>query len=383
MRAVEESNKTSKDGRPDRPPSWPVAPTLCPHLGTLDDRQTALAFPTMGNHCYHSGRAVSVATAHQQEFCLTSNHTSCPVFRHNSASPPAETSPASDLVVARRRLGQWGRRLIPIFLILLVLLLIAFFGFNEKEADGLAINEEPLVEPGTNVLYPPTPPGAEGAAQPDATETPASPAAVSGETETPPPVENTAAAAPPQEEPPSPAAAAGGGGSDVLPTPAIVLCTPPSWWVPYFVRVGDTLFSLAGARGTSVSAVRAANCMNDNRIVAGQRIFLPPSLIPQTPAPLATATPPPTITHTPQPTATATNPNTTSPTATTIVSDTPIATVSKIPAPTDTPPPPTATATLPPTATNTPPATATGTPTAISTIPPPPGTLPPLPTPTP
>jgi len=64
--------------------------------------------------------------------------------------------------------------------------------------------------------------------------------------------------------------------SESLPAP--VVCVPPNGrthWVPYTVRRGDTLFSLAQDTQTTVTEVRQANCLSSNLIVAGKALYLP------------------------------------------------------------------------------------------------------------
>jgi LysM repeat protein len=135
--------------------------------------------------------------------------------------------------------------------------------------------------------------------------------------------------------------------------PVRVQCGPPQSWVRYTVQRGDTLFSLARSRGTTVYQVLNANCRTSSYIQAGQQLYLPP--LPATATPLPTEPPPPpppppTQTPLPPPTATAI-PTPVPPTATaTAVPATPTPTSTPEPVPpTDTPLPPTATATPEPT----------------------------------
>src|SRR5690242_11597996 len=67
----------------------------CPFLGLKDDPTTALDFPSQGNFCHHSQPASPVKGAHQQQFCLTAEHTACPMFlaAHPIPLPPAIASP--------------------------------------------------------------------------------------------------------------------------------------------------------------------------------------------------------------------------------------------------------------------------------------------------
>lgn len=67
------------------------------------------------------------------------------------------------------------------------------------------------------------------------------------------------------------------------PTPSVTPCGPPSGWVVYTVRAGDTLFSLASQVGFSQESVMLANCLVSPDLVVGQVLYLP--FIPCTPAP--------------------------------------------------------------------------------------------------
>ncbi|PID86805.1 MAG: hypothetical protein CSB13_02700, partial [Chloroflexi bacterium] len=77
------------------------------------------------------------------------------------------------------------------------------------------------------------------------------------------------------------------------PTP--VPCGPPSWWVRYVVQSGDTLFSLAMRTNTTVYAIMQANCLDSTYLTAGRTIYLPRP--PYAPPP-ATATLPATVAST-------------------------------------------------------------------------------------
>lgn len=157
------------------------------------------------------------------------------------------------------------------------------------------------------------------------------------------------------------------------PPPPPPICTgPPPSWVRYRVQRGDTLYSLARARNTTVYAVVSANCLVGTRINAEQIIYLPAAEA--TPRPTATQPPPPPPTEPPPPPPSATP----QPSATaTAAPPTPTSTATAVPpTPTDTAVPPTPTPTSPPpsetpTPTPSPSATATAgtaTPTATSTV---------------
>ncbi len=165
------------------------------------------------------------------------------------------------------------------------------------------------------------------------------------------------------------------------PTPRSYSCGPPLTWQRVYVRSGDTLYSLARFYGTTIEAIRAANCLSSYMIIEGQVLFLPPFMVitptpwlmpptwtPTLPAPTSTpppdeppVTPPPDEpTPTPTPTPTLPEPTPTDTPTQPTPTDTPTPTE---PTPTDTPTP-----TVPPDE-NTPTATLTPEPTVESLAP--------------
>ncbi|MDX1614979.1 MAG: LysM peptidoglycan-binding domain-containing protein [Candidatus Promineifilaceae bacterium] len=141
-------------------------------------------------------------------------------------------------------------------------------------------------------------------------------------------------------------------------------CGPPRWWQPYQVQPGDTLFSLARSRNTTVYAVMQANCLLSTRIFYGRLLYLPAGQPPisasATPAPQPTDSAP-APTSTPRPSATPRPTEEIVPTA----SMTATPTNTPVPSATATPPPPSPSAT--PTETLTPTATPTDTPVPSNT----------------
>ena len=149
-----------------------------------------------------------------------------------------------------------------------------------------------------------------------------------------------------------------------LPTKGVV-CVPATYWVTYYVKRGDTLYSLARRTNSSVTTIMRGNCLVNTTIYVGQRLYLPSWPAAPTSRPGATATR--TATSSPTSTATGTSDVTSTPTPTnTLIVDTVNATQS----PTETQPP-TATSTLPPTATSTSPPPPTATSTVTSPLAPP------------
>ncbi len=132
-----------------------------------------------------------------------------------------------------------------------------------------------------------------------------------------------------------------------LPTATLVPCGAPASWVNYVVQPGDTLFSLSQLFRVSVAELQRANCLGGSTFIQAGKILKVPNVATSTP--LHSATPSATFIvikeETPTPTLTLPAPTTEVPSPTLVPpSDTP-------PAPENTP---TATSTTPPTTTPTP-----------------------------
>jgi LysM repeat protein len=128
-------------------------------------------------------------------------------------------------------------------------------------------------------------------------------------------------------------------------------CIKKFYWPSYYVQPGDKLFRLALNTGSSVGELIAANCLTNDWIYAGQRLYVP--RLPILPRPTSTAT----STLTQMPTATET------PTETATLTDTVIPSATM----TNTYTTPTQTLTYTPTATPSPTKTMLPTPTDIAT----------------
>jgi len=53
---------------------------ICPYLGMKEDPATIMAYPSEWNYCHHSKPGAVPVLAHQNDFCLSKSHTTCPVF---------------------------------------------------------------------------------------------------------------------------------------------------------------------------------------------------------------------------------------------------------------------------------------------------------------
>jgi hypothetical protein len=83
------------------------------------------------------------------------------------------------------------------------------------------------------------------------------------------------------------------------PTRTQLVCGRPAGWRVYYVRHGDTLFSISQAFYTTVLALQRANCLQGSLIHTGQLLYVPN---------VATRTPIPSLTAVPSLTQTATSP---------------------------------------------------------------------------
>jgi hypothetical protein len=82
---------------PKRPESLPNAPALgvsgavavaaCPYLGLVDDPETHFMFATPGHRCRVESTPAKISLPHQGSYCLTTEHTACPIF---PGAPPSE-----------------------------------------------------------------------------------------------------------------------------------------------------------------------------------------------------------------------------------------------------------------------------------------------------
>ncbi len=311
--------------------------TTCPYLGLKDDPTTALSFPSPGNVCYQARPIASVKGTYQERYCLTENHTACPLYQatHPMPLPASMTSSAVPFLSGRQVFVLFG---IPVIVVAIALFAYIFSHYGPQFLTKLALAQPvPVTGP------------------------------VSGD-----PNFNLLGVAPAQTQTPFSLL-----DPQVSPQPTKNNCPLPANWTTYAVNPTDSLFRLSVVYGVSVEDLQRANCFgNKTLILPGETIYVPiiPTDTPLTPVvtpqprrfvPVNTATaqlPQPKPSNTPFPTAvilTATNTalptGTTQPTATipppTVTPSTQPPTPT-LPVPTATTQPPAATATLPaPTAT--------------------------------
>ncbi|MEZ4643498.1 MAG: SH3 domain-containing protein [Chloroflexota bacterium] len=62
----------------------------CPYFALLNDPDTSLLFPSSMGHCHRAHPPAPVQLDHQENYCLTAQHTTCPIFlRQGKGALPA------------------------------------------------------------------------------------------------------------------------------------------------------------------------------------------------------------------------------------------------------------------------------------------------------
>ena len=240
---------------------------VCAYLGLVDDGDLHATYATDAHRCYRLPNPTRIATQHQEQFCLTADHPSCPIYQgegveattHPAASPagdgeaepdegtedgefePAAAARPTAFATAASRWTSRGLRrpvlegelsmraaTVSLFVLAAVVVAIAFVVNREIGEDDPA----PVV--------------------PVATETPTEAAAattqVATETEEPAPAPTPTAVATPQPTP-APTEA-----PTQAPTEA-----PTGDGTIYIVQAGDTCGAIASANGVTLQELLDAN----------------------------------------------------------------------------------------------------------------------------
>lgn len=324
-------------------------PGRCPFLGTPADPGTSLAFPSEANHCFRSRFPIPISSIHQENYCLSLQYESCPVYRQFmteseaaavpvlalggagvAAEPPRRSVENTGSAIApamavgagmalgagraapalpldqpvypdfatdpgpapepeSRRSGVEGRTVL-LGVLLLALLLLAGWAWLTF-LDG---RDSPTTALGTVVTLPTLAATAQaedvaavGAAA-EATATALIATAGSDAAAT-----TTAAGATAVTEAGSVAATATALFAGAVATAE---CHAPDWWVSYVTLEGDTVEGLAAGRGILPEELIVANCLTAPELSPGMQLSLPPVgvivlLASPTPIPM-TPTPP-------------------------------------------------------------------------------------------
>lgn len=124
---------------------------ICPFLGFEDDPETALAYPSPFNFCYHCKPISPVNMIHQRDVCLAGGYPQCPVYQQENLAPFPKG------LRGNRPAHPQSRSWVPFVVLILVLIasFIIFSLFGLIEIPGLNL---PVIEqnPTETLIFPPT-----------------------------------------------------------------------------------------------------------------------------------------------------------------------------------------------------------------------------------
>ena len=325
-------------------------PGRCPFLGTPADPGTSLAFPSEANHCFRSRFPIPISSIHQENYCLSSQYETCPVYRQYMtegealaavalpmaavavAEPPrgpadgvgsaiapsmavgagmalgagrATATPFDEPVypdfptdpgpepspTPARGASRFEGRFVLLALLLLAMLLLAGWAWRTF-LDGR--DSTPTAAQGTVVTLPTL---AADAPTDAAAGNPTGIAIVAAAEAT-----ATALGATVGDQPTAAAAEPTAAELDSVAATATAMfagvvapaeCRAPEWWVPYVALEGDTIDGLAATRGILPEELIVANCLAGPDLAPGTPLQLPPvGVIVLLPGAVATLIPP-------------------------------------------------------------------------------------------
>jgi len=336
-------------------------PGRCPFLGTPADPGTSLAFPSEANHCFRSRFPIPISSIHQENYCLSSQYETCPVYRQYMtegeaagavalpmaavavAEPPRRPSDGVGSAIApsmaagagmalgagraataapfdepvypdfptdpgpepssrpARRASRFEGRFVLLALLLLAMLLLAGWAW-QTFLDGRG--RATTATQGTVVTLPTLAAGAPT----DAPAGNATGVAIGAAAE----ATATALGSTVVDQPTAGAAEPTAAELDSVAATATAMfagvvapaeCHAPEWWASYVTLEGDTIEALAAARGILPEELIVANCLAGPDLAPGTPLQLPPvGVIVLLPGAVATLIPP-TVTPPPsQPT---------------------------------------------------------------------------------
>ena len=259
-----------------------MTPSTCPFLGLEDDPTTILYFPSAGNYCHLVDPIAPVNLSHQQSYCLSKAHVSCPVFTSGGRGPLPDGLLASEYKPAIQRRNLFVGGLVLLFLIIGLGVGALWINFSDKSSSPILPTEDIEL-----VL--------------DKKLTPDNF------------TQDIVTSSPTQYQTPL--------NSNNETTESgihVTQCEHPDGWILYVVKPNDSLFRLSVVFKVSLLELHRANCLSEGTFIrAGQEIYVPnpptstlalsstPSETPLSPTPSRTqpvSLPRPSATKTPRPT---------------------------------------------------------------------------------
>jgi len=259
-----------------------MTPSTCPFLGLEDDPTTILYFPSAGNYCHLVDPIALVSLSHQQSYCLSKAHVTCPVFTSGGRGPLPDGLITSEYIPARLRRSLFVGGLVLLFLIVGLGVRVLWINFSDKSSSPILPTEDIEL--------------------------------VVDEKQTPDDfTQDIVTSSPTQYQTPLI--------SNNETTESgihVTQCEHPDGWILYLVKPNDSLFRLSVVFKVNLLELHRANCLSEGAIIrAGQEIYVPypptstpvlsstPSETPLSPTPSRTqpvSLPIPTATKTPRPT---------------------------------------------------------------------------------
>ncbi len=66
---------------------------VCAYLGLVDDSDLHATYATDAHRCYRLPNPTRIATQHQEQFCLTADHPSCPIYQGEGVEATTQPTP--------------------------------------------------------------------------------------------------------------------------------------------------------------------------------------------------------------------------------------------------------------------------------------------------
>lgn len=125
---------------------------FCPFLGFEDDPETALAYPTSYNFCFHCRPIAPINLVHQRMVCLTSKYGDCPVFTKENLEPIPKGIRGSRPASGKKR--RWIPLIFLVAVIIMGMMAAVFLGLIHIPSvnlpvTGVKATQTPLIPTAT------------------------------------------------------------------------------------------------------------------------------------------------------------------------------------------------------------------------------------------
>lgn len=242
------------------------ASVACPYLGLADDADSHATFATDAHRCFRLPNPTRIASGHQDTYCLSDNHVTCPVYLGEAVSQtrqrggaataatdagpdpgggPQTPPPGEGVVSPRPRAGGVPMPALTIGILVLAAIVLGLAiwiqGLGGDDDDGLSPSDIVQTQEALETLQ---------AGSPEATDTP----------------ENGIDT--PTSEP----------GSTETPATAVAETPTSSGQTTYTVVAGDTCTAIAEKNGITLEELLLANNLDNEScrsIQPGQELVIP------------------------------------------------------------------------------------------------------------